>query len=376
MNSLGAFLRRVRKEKGITQDFVAERLGIVTPVLSKWENDKGVPPLSMLCKLCNILSISIEDCIACERTSATKLPPDNYDPENLGETVKKLRIKNGWSQAETGNKLFVTSQTISKWENGGVSSLQVLEQLSQIFAVTPTMLLYGIDEVVIAQSPEQVEGVPVPSSQTVGLQPKRKNKRSFIIKICAIAVAAAIVLSVGGWGIYAAVTGNAADSNHTPSGDVSGDNPSDGTNGDSDSEAVTYCLPLNNAVVCKKQEWVYNQTMQYNEYHNGLDFKAEEGETVYAVVGGTISIESNNREDTILIITGADGIKHSYVGITINQGIVNGTKVKSGDAIAVIGEPAYTERLEGFHLHFKMTYKGELLNPFDYLPEVEIITQS
>ena len=84
MKSLGNFLRYARKRSGLTQEQIAERLNIVTPVLSKWENDKAVPPLDLLCKLCNILNISIEECINAELSNEKRvLPPENYQPEKL-----------------------------------------------------------------------------------------------------------------------------------------------------------------------------------------------------------------------------------------------------------------------------------------------------
>ena len=148
MNSFGTFLRYVRKQRDLTQEQVAERLNIVTSVLSKWENDRAVPSLDMLCKLCNVLNVSIEECRSSELTDGERLlPPENYDPIKLGETIKDLRIKNDWSQAGVGKRLFVTSQTVSKWESGGISSLEILANLAELFGLTTTELLSGLERV-------------------------------------------------------------------------------------------------------------------------------------------------------------------------------------------------------------------------------------
>ena len=97
MKSLGSFIRYVRKSKELTQEQIAESLNIATPVLSKWENDKAVPSLDLLCKLCNILNVSIEECISAELSDGDKtLPPEKFDSLKLGENIRLLRIKNGW----------------------------------------------------------------------------------------------------------------------------------------------------------------------------------------------------------------------------------------------------------------------------------------
>lgn len=61
MESLGEFIKYVRRERGLTQDDIAHKLSVVTPVVSRWENDKSVPDLANLSKLCTVLSISIDE---------------------------------------------------------------------------------------------------------------------------------------------------------------------------------------------------------------------------------------------------------------------------------------------------------------------------
>ncbi len=182
MNSFGTFLRYVRKQRDLTQEQVADRLNIVTPVLSKWENDRAVPSLDMLCKLCNVLNVSIEECRSSELTDGERLlPPENYDPIKLGETIKDLRIKNDWSQAGVGKRLFVTSQTVSKWESGGISSLEILAKLAELFGLTPTELLNGLERVRV-----------LPERQPAA--DRRKKSNEFILKITA-AILAVVVLA-------------------------------------------------------------------------------------------------------------------------------------------------------------------------------------
>ena len=144
MESLGEFIKYVRRERGLTQDDIAHKLSVVTPVVSRWENDKSVPDLANLSKLCTVLSISIDEINKRELVEGSKvLPPENYNGVRLGKFLKKLRIKNGLSQSEAGERLFVTGQTVSKWENGNVVTLDVLNQLSKLYEISPDLLLSG-----------------------------------------------------------------------------------------------------------------------------------------------------------------------------------------------------------------------------------------
>lgn len=43
---------------------------------------------------------------------------------NMGEIIKKERLKNGWTQEELGDKLDFTKSMIAKYENGHVEKMK------------------------------------------------------------------------------------------------------------------------------------------------------------------------------------------------------------------------------------------------------------
>ena len=60
----------------------------------------------------------------------------------VGDNIKSLRMKAGLTQKDLAEKLFVTSQAVSRWENGDVEpSISTLQSLSDIFSVS-------IDEII------------------------------------------------------------------------------------------------------------------------------------------------------------------------------------------------------------------------------------
>ena len=61
----------------------------------------------------------------------------------FGERVKELRNNQGWTQQELGNRLGVSKQSVSNWENGNIMpSIDLLVKLSDLFQV-PTDYLLG-----------------------------------------------------------------------------------------------------------------------------------------------------------------------------------------------------------------------------------------
>lgn len=64
----------------------------------------------------------------------------------LGEQIKNLRTNKRLSQIELANKLCVTKQSVSNWENENIMpSIEMLIRIAEIFGVTTDFLL-GLSE--------------------------------------------------------------------------------------------------------------------------------------------------------------------------------------------------------------------------------------
>ena len=61
MSSLGNSLYSARKSKGLTQEEVAEKLGVSRQAVSKWENGTSDPSTSNLCALAKLYGIPVEE---------------------------------------------------------------------------------------------------------------------------------------------------------------------------------------------------------------------------------------------------------------------------------------------------------------------------
>lgn len=62
----------------------------------------------------------------------------------LSERIRELRVKQGYTQVSLAQKLSVTKQAVSNWENGNIQpSIDMLVRLADLFSVTTDYLLGG-----------------------------------------------------------------------------------------------------------------------------------------------------------------------------------------------------------------------------------------
>lgn len=63
----------------------------------------------------------------------------------LGQRINELRNAMGWSQVQLAEKLSISKQTVSNWENENIQpSIEMLVRLAKLFHVSTDYLL-GLD---------------------------------------------------------------------------------------------------------------------------------------------------------------------------------------------------------------------------------------
>lgn len=75
---IGKYIAIKRKEKNLTQEEFAVKLGITFKAVSKWECGKGLPDVSLFNEICNILNISLEELLSGEDKSKGNNETINY----------------------------------------------------------------------------------------------------------------------------------------------------------------------------------------------------------------------------------------------------------------------------------------------------------
>jgi len=131
----GDFIKKLRKEMGITQQELANKLNITDRAISKWENGRCMPDISFLIPLSNILKVEISELIKGEKISDEDLEKMNDVIEEVVNTAvlnnnKKQQTLNKWivaglffyivSGLESGFRFlsFINNSTIQEFING------------------------------------------------------------------------------------------------------------------------------------------------------------------------------------------------------------------------------------------------------------------
>ena len=96
---IGKFISACRKEQGLTQAVLAEKLGVSDRAVSKWENGKNMPDVSIIPDLCALLKIDLNELFAGERLSM----------ENYKEIAEKNMLEMR-KQGETANKKLLNAE--------------------------------------------------------------------------------------------------------------------------------------------------------------------------------------------------------------------------------------------------------------------------
>lgn len=72
--TIGNRISKYRKAKGMTQEDLANQLGVSSQAVSKWETDASCPDISLLPQLCRVLGITSDELLT-GKTSEVKLVP-------------------------------------------------------------------------------------------------------------------------------------------------------------------------------------------------------------------------------------------------------------------------------------------------------------
>lgn len=109
---IGKFISSKRKEKGLTQSDLSERLNISDRAISKWENGNCLPDVSNIQELCKILGITINDLFSGEivdmKNNEKKLEENLLEMTRIKEETDKKLLRLEWVIGYTSSIAFLT----------------------------------------------------------------------------------------------------------------------------------------------------------------------------------------------------------------------------------------------------------------------------
>ena len=99
----GRFLKELRKQKGLTQEQVAEKFNVSNRTISRWENGNNMPDLDILIEISDYYEVDLREILNGERKSGnmdkemkeTVLQAADYTNAEAERYNKRVRICNG-----------------------------------------------------------------------------------------------------------------------------------------------------------------------------------------------------------------------------------------------------------------------------------------
>ena len=120
--TLGALIARTRKEKGMTQLELAEKMGVTDKAVSKWERDLSCPDVSSLPTLAQVLGLSLEELM--QGKSETPAP-ENKVAALVGVILKGVALAMGVAVAVLSALGAITPQQAMPLLGLGLACLAV-----------------------------------------------------------------------------------------------------------------------------------------------------------------------------------------------------------------------------------------------------------
>ena len=89
--TLGQRIAALRRQKELTQEALAEGLGVSAQAVSKWENDVSCPDIMLLPQLARTLDVTVDALLSGEQEPETRLVPVSQR-KNFNDLILKMRV--------------------------------------------------------------------------------------------------------------------------------------------------------------------------------------------------------------------------------------------------------------------------------------------
>ncbi len=88
---IGKFITLKRKEKNLTQEQLAEKIGVSNKTVSKWENGKCMPDYSVIEILCNELGVTVSELLDGEENEKSIRVYDEKEILGMIKDIQELK---------------------------------------------------------------------------------------------------------------------------------------------------------------------------------------------------------------------------------------------------------------------------------------------
>ena len=141
----GKFIAQKRKEKNLTQEQLAGKLGVSNKTISKWETGKCMPDYSVVKSLCEELEITVAELMDGE--NAQERSVRTYDDEQIVDLLRRTQALEKQKQLLYGVLLIVMGialqalshtlggSNVKDFFSGLLSGISIAEMLVGVYVV-------------------------------------------------------------------------------------------------------------------------------------------------------------------------------------------------------------------------------------------------
>ena len=87
--AIGSYIARKRREQNLTQEQLAQQLGVSNKTISKWENGKCMPDYSIIQRLCEAIHVSLPELMDGEDAAEDSMRV--YDDEQILDLLRRTQ---------------------------------------------------------------------------------------------------------------------------------------------------------------------------------------------------------------------------------------------------------------------------------------------
>ena len=88
--TLGMRIALLRKQKPMTQEELAEKMGVSSQAVSKWENDVSCPDIQLLPRLARLLGVTVDELLSGKSQDVQMLRPE--ERKSLDQLTLRFRV--------------------------------------------------------------------------------------------------------------------------------------------------------------------------------------------------------------------------------------------------------------------------------------------
>ena len=146
---IGKYIAFKRKEQGLTQKQLAEKLNMSDKSVSKWERGKGLPDPVYMLELCRLLDISVNELLTGEFIEETKYQQKAEDnllimaKQEVKQTKKMFFYENVIGIGSTIIFIILIFMSVYFVENGGIKILLFI--FAFLFLITGVSIALKIE---------------------------------------------------------------------------------------------------------------------------------------------------------------------------------------------------------------------------------------